>query len=1166
MNSLLKMTRAGKAINVLGAILGVLLFSFSLFSQVNTGTISGFVQDSSGAVIAGATVTVRNVDTGTARTVTSDDGGNYRVLSLAIGRYEVRVESDGFRAVVHTGINLVVGQEAVVNLRLELGQLQQEVTVTEEAPIVNTTTASISGLVGEKQVKDLPLNGRSFDNLITLNPGAVNYSALKSGPAVGSGEGAYFTVAGRRPLDNLFLLNGIEYTGSSNIGITPGGVSGQLLGIDAVREFNVMTDAYSAEYGKRAGAQVSVVTQSGSNTLHGSLFEFLRNSALDARNFFDPPSEGLGGKRIPPFKRNQFGGSLGGPIKKDKAFLYGSYEGFRQRLGLPNVAIVPDDSARGLNPLYPGMAMLPCNVVAPQNLRANVIDPSNGSPYTYHYSKTCAGSNLADVKADPLMLVFAQRLWPAANGPEQFVNGLPSGTAENFNSPLQKIREDFGTVRFDENISIKDTFTAAATGDDGYNLSPLINPLFGTVARLRSQVDSLQETHAFSPRLINTVRAGFSRAVFWYDSPALDPTLAPNLTLFAGRPSGPITIGGASAAAVNSFTPAGGGISGNIWNNRNLFTGSDDVQLIRGKHQMSFGVWVQRIQVNANSAGRGNGEADFTSLQTFLEGIPMNFVGVPNKTVMYWRSTVGAWYVQDVIQLRHNLTLRAGIRHEFTNGFNEKYGRASNYLPDANGVPLSDAQNSATHIGTSPLTQNNATKLFSPRVGLVWDPFGNGKTSIRAGFGMYYTLLDDLNFQLDYNAPNNAQFQYRNVPLSKYLPVIPGQSLKPFCGPGLPLPVLPPAPSCTPLTPWGTQVDPKTPTVVEWNYFIEQQVSQNMSIRVGYVGSHAYHNIIDIDANSVAPQICTSPTDPRGCPSGGVNAPNPPTTFVPPGTQYFPSLGPFGGPFGRPNQYLGSAYFWYMEGIASYHALQADLTKRISSGLTFRADYTFSKNLDDGTGIASSQSQNNNQSVMDPRNPLRDYGRSALDFRHQGSGNFSYELPFGRGRRFLNGLNGMPDKLAGGWQFNGIVTLLSGFPFTPLVGSNQSGNGNQFNPDRPNWNPNFQGAVMLRTVDQWYDPKAFSLPTAGTWGNVGRGVLDGPGLAEFDFSVFKTTPITETTRVVFRAEFFNITNRANFGLPNPNIFSGGTIGASAGKITSTTTTSRQIQFGLKLMF
>src|SRR6266567_3264723 len=381
----------------LAVVLLLLYFSGTGRGQV-TASVSGRVEDASGGAVPGATVTVASSETGAARTVTTDPSGTYRVLSLPVGRYEVRAEAAGFKAVLQTGISLVVGEEAVVNLKLEVGTVQEQVTVTGEAPLVNTTTASLSGLVGERQVKNLPLNGRSFDNLITLNPGAVNYSALKSGPAVGSGEGAYFTVAGRRPLDNVFLLNGIEYTGSSNIGITPGGVSGQLLGIDAVREFNVLTDAYSAEYGKRAGAQVSVVTQSGSNQLHGAAFEFLRNSALDARNFFDPPSEGLGGQRIPPFKRNQFGGSLGGPIKKDKAFLYGSYEGFRQRLGLPNVAIVPDDSARGLNPLYPGKAMLPCNVVATQNLRANVIDPSKGSPYTYHYSKTCAGSNLADVK------------------------------------------------------------------------------------------------------------------------------------------------------------------------------------------------------------------------------------------------------------------------------------------------------------------------------------------------------------------------------------------------------------------------------------------------------------------------------------------------------------------------------------------------------------------------------------------------------------------------------------------------------------------------------------------------------------------------------------------------------------------------------------------------
>jgi len=255
-----------------------------------------------------------------------------------------------------------------------------------------------------------------------------------------------------------------------------------------------------------------------------------------------------------------------------------------------------------------------------------------------------------------------------------------------------------------------------------------------------------------------------------------------------------------------------------------------------------------------------------------------------------------------------------------------------------------------------------------------------------------------------------------------------------------------------------------------------------------------------------------------------------------------------------------------MEGINSYNALQTDLTKRFSSGLSFRGNYTFSRNMDDGTGIASSQSQNQNQSVMDPRHPLRDYGRSALDFRHQGSGSFSYALPFGNGKRFANGWNGIAGKLASGWQVNGILTLLSGFPLTPLVGTNQSGNGNTFNPDRPNYNAKFQGPVKIGKVDQWFDANAFSLPTLGTWGDVGRGVLDGPGLAEFDFSVFKTTAITETTSVLFRAECFNVANRANFGLPNPIVFSGNSISPSAGKITSTTTSSRQIQFGLKLMF
>src|SRR5712692_8733967 len=287
-------------------------------------SIVGRVEDASGAGVGGAMITVKSLETGATRVVTTDDVGNFRVLSLALGPQEVKAEKTGLKA--------------VVNLRLEIGEFVQQIEVSEDVPVVNPTTASVSGLVGEREVKDLPLNGRSFDNLITLNPGTINYSAMKS-PNTSTSNGNTFSVAGRRTSENLVLLNGIEYMGSSQLAITPGGVSGDLLGIDAVREFNVQTDTYSAEYGKRAGAQVSVVTQSGTNALHGSIFEFLRNSAWDAPGFFGPGY-------APPFKRNQFGGAAGGPLKKDRLFLFGNYEGFRQALAVSSVSVVPDQQAR----------------------------------------------------------------------------------------------------------------------------------------------------------------------------------------------------------------------------------------------------------------------------------------------------------------------------------------------------------------------------------------------------------------------------------------------------------------------------------------------------------------------------------------------------------------------------------------------------------------------------------------------------------------------------------------------------------------------------------------------------------------------------------------------------------------------------------------------------
>ena len=312
-----------------------------IWGQVVGASLSGIVKDDSGAGLPAAAVLVKNTETGAVRTLVTDENGRYSAPSISIGQYQVTASKEGFNSQRKTGIDLVVGQTTVVDLTLPVGELKQAITVEEAAPAVNLSTQQISGLVSERQVKDLPLNGRSYDQLVTLNPGIVNYTAERSG-GIGtsnSSVGNMFAISGRRPQENLFLLNGVEFTGASVINNTPGGTSGQLLGVDAVREFNVVSDSYGAEYGKRPGGQVSIVTASGTNELHGTLYEFLRNSDLDARNFFDQGT-------IPKFERNSFGGTLGGPIKKDKLFLFGNYEGFRQHLGLSDVTLVPDNAAR----------------------------------------------------------------------------------------------------------------------------------------------------------------------------------------------------------------------------------------------------------------------------------------------------------------------------------------------------------------------------------------------------------------------------------------------------------------------------------------------------------------------------------------------------------------------------------------------------------------------------------------------------------------------------------------------------------------------------------------------------------------------------------------------------------------------------------------------------
>ncbi len=1070
-----------------------------------TATISGKVEDVSGAAIGGAVVAVKNLETGTVRTVTSDELGNFRALSLAVGPYQVRAEKAGFSPAVRTKIDLVVGQEAVVNFKLAVGELSQEVTVSSEAPLVDTTTASVSGLVAEREIKDLPLNGRSFDNLIALNPGAINYT-YKS-PGTVTSQGNTFSVAGRRPLENIFLMNGVEYTGSSQLSNTPGGVSGYLLGIDAVREFNVLTGTYSAEYGKRAGAQVTAVTQSGTNQFHGSVFEFLRNSALDARNFFDQGS-------IAPFRRNQFGASAGGPIKKDRLFVFGNYEGFRHRLGLSNVSVVPDLDARQGRLPSPSSGVLAPAV----NLRSEML---NYMP-----------------------------LWPKPNGPEIMVpatspgTGLvPSGTAYSYNTPKQVINEDFITAKADYNLRNRDSVSASYTIDDGNNLTPLADPLFGNYITLRSQVASVRETHILSPRVLNTFSTGISRASFALDSFAFASYPASLSFVTGGGPGGIVVGGGTTTTGAAAITSPGPNNAAGARNARNLFTFADGVQISRGSHQISVGAWFQRLQDNENTASRRLGVANFASLTTFLQGTTLSFQVVPNPTELGFRSWFGAWYAEDSMKLPHNVTLRAGIRHEFTNGWNEKFGRAANYVTDANGVLLTDPA-----IGTSAFTKNNARSLFGPRVAVAWDPYGKGTTAVRAGFGVYYTLIDNLSFLLNSLPPYNGSITFAG-PLSNFLPITAGVQPPPACGPGV-------TTTCSTFAPQGIEAAAKTPAVNEWNLTIEHQIGANMALRVGYVGSFAYHQMLSIDPNTIPAQLCSVAA---GCAVDNAG------TRVPQGTKYIPLL-PMPPPpasSARPNPYLGAGFFWLTGGNSSYNALQLELIRRLSQRLQFRGNYTWAKNLDMNSALTIAQAQNQPQMVMDRNDLHRDWGTSALTPTSQATISAHYELP-SMGRAFDR--FGRFSKVLNSWQLNGITTLLSGFPFTPQIGGNRSGDGNTRNPDRPNLNPSFAGPVLLRKQNQWFDPAAFSMPTARTWGSLGRGTLRGPGLGAVDISLTKNAALNERVALQFRAEFFNALNHTNLGPPNQIVFSGNSVSPSAGLITTTATTSRQIQIGLKIIY
>jgi hypothetical protein len=1070
---------------ILSSIFASLLALFAVFTphakaQVVGGTISGTVTDATGAAIAGAHVLVHNDETGNERRLLSGPDGRYSAPSVPVGTYTVRVAADGFSEQTRTGIPLSVGQSQSVTFALSPAGVAQTITVQDSPPVINLSTQQTSGLVDARQVKELPLNGRSYDQLITLNPATINYTAQRSG-SVGtsnSSVGNMFAVSGRRPQDNLYLLNGVEYTGASLINVTPGGTSGQLLGVEAVREFNVITDTYSAAYGKRQGAQVSIVTASGTNHVHGSAYEFVRNSFFDARNYFDPA-------RIPEFQRNNFGASLGGPIRKDKLFLFANYEGYRQNLGVTDVTLVPDNNARN------GQVPNANGVLQPVTLGAGVAGLLN--------------------------------LWPVQNGPELLTSaGLPTGIAEAFATAPQHIREDFGTSRFDANLTPNDLLFAVYTIDDSIANTPTQDPYSLVNESLREQVASVQEQHVFSPRLLNTGRIGLSRANFYFLGSIPTAIQAVTPTFLTGKPTGAVVISGSTASnGASTITTAGANVGSNNATTRNLFTFDDHIFYTRGKQQIEAGGWLQLLESNDNLAQDQYGQASFASLTTFLQGTIKTFTYVPATTELGWRSTFVAGYLEDTVKVLPNLELRAGIRSESTDGWNASHGRAPVY-GFTNGVI-----NTTPATGSAALTTDRAQFLPEPRLGLSYDPFSTGKTVVRASVGLHHALLDTLDYRLDQSAPFNTIYSTSGT-------------------------VANPTSGASTVSPSTVQPDISTPSVIAWTLRVEQQVAPSTSLTVGYAGSHGYHQILSEDLNEPASIVESN------------------------GTIYYPATT-------KANPALANTTSWVSQGSSSYNALEVDLRRSIANGLAFRANYTFARNLDDGSAWNTSVSANTPAFVEYPNNPGLDWGPAATDVRHLAAINASYDLPFGNNHLILGDATHLVNAVVSGWTLSAIATIETGFPFSPQLGYNPTGSGDSRNPVRPNRNPAFtgplyaHGATALR-VAQYFNPAAFSAPAYGTVGNLSRDSLTGPGYNDLDLSLAKTTQVAERVRAQFRAEFFNVLNHTNLGTPAETVFSAGptqgtaanqtTVAAlspTAGVVTSAATT-RQIQLGLKFLF
>lgn len=1155
--------------------LGLFLLSCSLpcAGQQVTATVLGTVTDTSGAVIPDANLTSTNVSTGVVSKTSSDASGNYIFPSLVVGTYKLSAQKSGFTHEVISGITLDVDQKATVNVVLHVGQTQQTVEVEGAAPMVNTSTASLGTVVDQKAILDLPLNLRRTGALALVVPGTVDTTGRSIASANGNGSGFNdnsFSGAGGRSSSNLILIDGMISRALNN-----GGFSLQPVP-EMVNEFKIQNNVYDAAFGLSSGTVMNLVTQSGTNKFHGSAWEYLRNRSLDARNFF-------AGEK-PEYTRNQFGGALGGPIRKNKTFFFGSYEGLRLAQGQTVGSILPLAAQRSgdFSSYLTGQTANLCaasGAAAPANLgfdTGQLFNPATERLYTCPQNPATPGVAPQTVLiGTPVRGNMITNIDPAA---QKLLALYPSPNRSGFpnyinQTPLRR-QDEQADFRVDQVFSDKDRlFGRYLFGNTNQTQPGSFSP-FNIYQHFRGTNAVLGWTHVFSPNLINDARVGYQRDYLNYDC--------------EGCPRKPGTLVGfgiqnLSASSpqlekypnltLNNFASLGDGSYLPIIVPDRLEKFEDTLTKVAGRHTFTLGgdlnFWQTSgvedpLQVNGQLTYNGQfsslaGEIPGVSTISDLADLELGYpsTGFYTRSPIVTRLVGGGWFslfAQDNIRVNSRFSLEVGLRWEYrrqpvdkNNEISALYPLSSNSIPgdallitalpaaandalcsdryfiSASGECLVMSSAQRTRVG---LTGNRIRQLsygpgkgnFAPRLGFSFKPTDSDRFIVHVGAGIFYDLpITNVMGSYVNNNPVFTRTPTYNTAVGAPPPLtngLPTTTETMFA-----------AATSVPLSQITSQLMPSpfyhTPTVYEWSVSIQSQLARDWALETGYVGNKGIHlDHIHLYGNQAYP---------------GVGDLQPRRTW--------PDF----------NATLFDSY----DGISNYHALTAKLTKRFSSGFSALFSYTYSKAMDDNGGDSDFVSLG-----QDDNHPLADYGIADFSIKQRFVASPIWQLPFGRGKRFLNG-GGLTNALAGGWQLSGIITYQSGFPFTVTVNQDYSNTGSS----SPRADRVCNGAGP-QTITKWFDTSCFTTAALSTalangtprFGNSGRNILTGPGLAEWDASLIKQNRLTETLGLEFRAEFFNLFNHPNFAIP------GAVIGTStAGQITGAAS-SRDIQFGLKLSF